>query len=164
MTPTKTCTKCGAEKEISAFYRHPEKKDGLHSWCKECKNTVDREYHKSPEGRERKREVHLKRKYGISLAEYDEMFDEQNGRCGICGTEDTGSRFKHFTVDHCHDSGAIRGLLCNNCNRGIGLLGDTLKDLSKAVLYLAKNEERTQDELYSIFDGDDDVVGEALSD
>ena len=164
MMPTKTCCKCGMEKEFSAFYRDSGKKDGLQSWCKECRNAVAGKYYKSPEGRQRNREVHLKRKYGITLAEYDEMFDEQNGRCGICGTEEAGSKYKHFAVDHCHDSGAIRGLLCSNCNRGIGLLGDNLKDLSKAVLYLAKNEERIQDELYSIFDGDDAVVGEALSD
>lgn len=83
---------------------------------------------------------HLKRKYGISIEDYNRMLREQNGICAICHQpERAGYRGKprSLAVDHCHKTGKVRGLLCMRCNRAIGLLSSQ-EDLQRAVAYLAK--------------------------
>jgi hypothetical protein len=77
-----------------------------------------------------------KKKFGIGIAEYDAMFSEQNGGCAICGKP----RDKHFrlAVDHDHATGEIRGLLCADCNRGLGLFADNPERLRKAADYLTR--------------------------
>ena len=72
---------------------------------------------------------------GITLEEYDEMAKDQNYSCAVCSKsqEELGKR---LTVDHDHDTGNVRGLLCNNCNSGIGRLGDTTDGLLMALSYL----------------------------
>ena len=77
----------------------------------------------------------LKNRYGISYQEYLNMLSAQQERCAICGTDDTGAR-KAFHVDHCHDTGKVRGLLCGNCNSGIGNLRDDIDLLYRAIEYL----------------------------
>lgn len=72
----------------------------------------------------------LKRLYGISLDDFERMVVEQDGKCAICGSVEP------LCVDHDHSSGQIRGLLCGRCNKGLGLLGDSLEGLLKAVEYL----------------------------
>jgi hypothetical protein len=84
-----------------------------------------------------RRDFGLKKKFGISSEDFDRMLEEQNGLCGICGTSDPGGRWNRFPVDHCHKTGKVRGLLCNNCNRGLGLL-DTEEKLRGAIAWLAK--------------------------
>lgn len=71
----------------------------------------------------------------LIAAEYDRLFELQGGVCAVCKTSPHGKR---LAVDHCHDTGRIRGLLCSNCNLGIGLLGDTAKALSLALDYLRR--------------------------
>lgn len=92
--------------------------------------------------RELSRKCNLKRMYGIDQAEYNRMFEEQDGKCAICSTATPTGKWKVFAVDHCHETGLIRGLLCNECNRGIGLLGDNPDRLLKAVDYLKTARER----------------------
>lgn len=82
---------------------------------------------------------YLTRMYGITKADYDTMEAEQEGKCAICrefnfamGTYHTGK----LMVDHDHDSGKVRGLLCHNCNRGIGLFKDSPEVASAAAQYL----------------------------
>ena len=84
--------------------------------------------------RETARAVHLRRKYGLSVAEYDLLMEVQNGRCAICGR--TPSR---LVVGHSHSTGRVRGLLRNQCNRGIGYLGDDATRLRAAVQYLERH-------------------------
>lgn len=76
----------------------------------------------------------LKAVYGITLDDYNKLFEKQNGRCAICSK--TQERTLH--VDHCHSSGRVRGLLCQKCNMAIGLLHDSADLLKKAVKYLNK--------------------------
>jgi hypothetical protein len=79
----------------------------------------------------------LKRRYGITFDEYRALLEKQDYRCAICKTEDMKTaRTEWFAVDHCHESGEVRGLLCNNCNRGIGLLQDSVEVLENAINYL----------------------------
>ena len=80
-------------------------------------------------------EYHLKTKYGITLDDYDTMLITQGGGCAICGTNDTGSRAR-LSVDHDHATGAVRGLLCQPCNIGIGHFKDDLDKLLSAIKYL----------------------------
>ena len=84
---------------------------------------------------ERKRDTRLRKQFGIGAAEYDQLLTEQNGGCAICG-----ARFSHgevrLAVDHCHDTGKVRGLLCSNCNQGLGKFGDDPDRLDRAGMYL----------------------------
>lgn len=73
----------------------------------------------------------LKRKFNLSKEEYDALLKKQNNVCAICALSCT----KSLAVDHCHTTGKVRGLLCNNCNRGIGHLKE-LTNLRKAIEYL----------------------------
>jgi hypothetical protein len=75
---------------------------------------------------------HLVREYGITLAQRDELAAVQNGVCAICG----GSDGEDLHVDHCHASGAVRGLLCGPCNRALGLMQDDPARLLAAAAYL----------------------------
>lgn len=85
--------------------------------------------------REYRREYRLKANYGITLEEYNQMFEEQNGCCAICETHQ--SKLKQtLCVDHCHQTKKVRKLLCSNCNRGIGMFQDNAKLLIKAAEYL----------------------------
>jgi len=81
----------------------------------------------------RAKEYDLKRKFGIALAEYEQILVDQNGGCAICGQTD---KWYSLAVDHCHDTSRIRGLLCSQCNRGIGLFRDSPDLLEKAAAYL----------------------------
>ena len=85
------------------------------------------------------RDKHFRRKYRITLEDYRRMLEGQNGRCAICGTNQPGGRYKVFHVDHHHETGAVRGLLCNNCNAMIGLAKDDRAVLEAAINYLASN-------------------------
>lgn len=77
---------------------------------------------------------HLQNRYGITVEQYKEMFEKQGGLCAICGKPE--QIHANLSVDHCHISGKVRGLLCTNCNRAIGLLGDNKDILRKAIEYL----------------------------
>lgn len=87
---------------------------------------------------ELRRNTALKTKFGITLAEYEEMFDKQNGVCAICLQQEV-LKNKRLAVDHNHVTGKIRGLLCGKCNKGLGLFSDDFQLIMKAVNYL-KND------------------------
>lgn len=80
------------------------------------------------------REYNLKIKYGLTVEDYNNMLLNQAGGCAICG-KSPGER--PFDVDHCHDTGKVRGLLCNNCNMGLGSFKDNIDNVRRAVQYLA---------------------------
>ena len=86
---------------------------------------------------EDRRDYQLRYKYNITLADYEVLFDGQGGLCKICGQ--TSSRL--LVVDHDHATGKIRGLLCSNCNSGIGLLKDDIKVLANAISYLTESNK-----------------------
>jgi hypothetical protein len=78
-------------------------------------------------------------RYGITLEEFEKILAEQGGVCAVCGETESDvqyGRLRPLSVDHDHVTGKIRGLLCNSCNRGIGLLGDNVTRLEQAVYYL----------------------------
>lgn len=116
----KKCSKCLKEKPFDVFHRNYKNKDGLHYHCKACR-----------------KEESLK-KYGLTLSEYDDILESQGGLCAICKTDDPRGHSKagRFHVDHNHTSGAVRGLLCHDCNTGLGFFKDSTALLEKAKDYL----------------------------
>ena len=82
-----------------------------------------------------KHDALIRRKYGITQQHYDDMLKKQNGGCAICGkTEEPDGR--RLAIDHCHTTGKVRGILCNNCNNGLGSFGDNIEGITKAIQYL----------------------------
>lgn len=130
--------------------RKPKVHDAENCLCKKCVRERARKrniktcrgrYQRikaSPDGVAKLRDYHLRKKYGISLDDYNRMHEAQNGLCAICGEPEKvyrGSR-PELAVDHCHETGRVRGLLCNACNRGIGNLRDDVGLLRRALAYL----------------------------
>jgi hypothetical protein len=76
----------------------------------------------------------LKRDYGITQDDYEDMWIKQGGKCAVCERDDNNG--KRFVIDHKHDTEIIRGLLCGNCNRAISLMKDNPDILEKAAKYL----------------------------
>lgn len=77
------------------------------------------------------------RAYGISVADYERLLAEQGGACAICGRVDSGNaKDTRLHVDHCHATGRVRGLLCTNCNHGLGKFADSPERIERAALYL----------------------------
>lgn len=85
----------------------------------------------------------LKRKYGISLEEYNALLAAQNGVCAICGKMEShihkSGKLKELAVDHCHKTKKVRGLLCFNCNQALGRFQDSMENLRRALAYLEKH-------------------------
>ena len=78
------------------------------------------------------------KQYGIDPSDFMDMMAMQNGRCAICGHEDLTNRSFFPVVDHCHETGMVRGLLCMNCNQGLGKFKDSPDRLFSAIAYLTK--------------------------
>ena len=126
----RTCMTCDKEKPATDFYVRNKVTMVRHSICKECdKERVKKRHEANPE---RTRNNDLKRNYGITLQEHQEMYEAQNGRCAICGNEGNG-KWKKLCVDHCHTTGKVRKLLCHHCNTALGLVGDNVDTLHKMI-------------------------------
>ena len=132
----KTCSKCKVEKSFEDFGKAKDRKDGHRPYCNQCR----REYRK--ENIDVERNNKLRKTYGITLEEYNQMFLDQNGCCSICHGHQTIFP-KALCVDHCHKTGIVRGLLCHNCNTGIGLLNDSPELMAKAIDYLKRSRSKT---------------------
>jgi hypothetical protein len=97
---------------------------------------IQRRIRAKPGFAERMRAGHLKRKFGITLDDYRAMLEAQGGGCAICAAPEPDGQSLH--VDHDHETGAVRGLLCFNCNAGLGKFGERIELLSAAVDYLRR--------------------------
>jgi len=84
------------------------------------------------------RNAYLISAYGITLTEYTEILKSQNYCCALCGLHESRSK-RSLSVDHCHKSGKIRGILCDRCNHGLGHFADNVEVMKKAIKYLVKN-------------------------
>ena len=145
----KRCPKCEQEKFSSAFGKDKSKKTGLSSYCLDCANANRKihyaknpakekqkltEYYKA--NKDRSRAYSLKALYGLSQEKYVAMLVQQNGACQICKTHQSNFKRKLF-VDHCHETGKVRGLLCQYCNTMLGNAKDNVLVLQSAINYLA---------------------------
>lgn len=172
---TKRCTKCSETKPISDFYAMKGMRDGFRNDCKACNlaakkarydadprpdiermqrwveanrdrwNETQRRRRARPEVKARERGAYLLRKYGITLEEYDVLFERQGGVCAICGALPTEGISLH--VDHVHETGKIRGLLCFRCNNALGDFGDDAQVLRQAIRYLDSFDADELDDL-----------------
>ncbi|MBX7133800.1 MAG: endonuclease VII domain-containing protein [Fimbriimonadaceae bacterium] len=133
----KKCSRCQQEKLLDDFTNHRNGNHGKRYWCRACE-TAHRQRWKS-ENPQRAISVsrrHELRTYGLTEADFQTLLDKQGGRCAICGTDKPGRGHAHFSVDHDHRTGQIRGLLCGNCNTGLGLFSEDTDLLSAAREYL----------------------------
>ena len=133
---TKVCTSCGVEKDINDFYLRggSYSPNSRKSKCKVCDIARVRKRHQ--ENPERTKNNDLKRLYGITLNDYNQMLTEQKHQCAVCGTTEPGGKHGKFMVDHCHDTGKVRGLLCKSCNIALGEVGDNTQILQSMIEYL----------------------------
>lgn len=121
----KLCRRCQRSLPASQFARNSYSPDGLRSECRSCRFKADRAYL-------------LNARFQLSVQEYEAMLADQDGRCALCRSEKPGGRWNRFAVDHCHETGLIRGLLCWSCNRALGALGDTPVAIGRAFAYVTK--------------------------
>ena len=129
---TLDCKKCSDNLPLDNFYFNKNGKYKRQNVCKKCMNIYDYKADKN---------IKLKRAYGITLDEYEKLLSKQDKKCAICGIDNNGkyrNKPRAFAVDHCHTTGKIRGLLCSDCNTGIGLLKDNINFLQSAIKYLNK--------------------------
>ncbi len=130
---TRRCMDCDVIKPADDFYKH--KSGAIRHECKSCMNTKARARHKrNAKDPEYRRDKYLKR-YGITHDDYKKMLAAQGGVCAICKGEET-KRWTHFSVDHNHETGEVRGLLCHTCNTGLGQFQDSPEMLAEAANYL----------------------------
>ena len=160
----KRCKKCGTLKAFADFYRAAGTRDGFRGECKTCNaadkrqryladpqaviarvkrwqqanpervNAVQRARRARPEVKLRARQEHLKRKYGMTIEQYDAMLEAQGGGCLICGRAPRDDISLH--VDHDHTTGKIRGILCFCCNNALADFQEDVQLLAKAAAYL----------------------------
>jgi superfamily II DNA helicase RecQ len=142
MSAIKICTKCRKGKALKYFYADKQKSCGKRPRCIEC----EKEKTKTPEYKKRRshpkydaiRRKHKLKTYGLTVEQYKEMFDKQLGKCAICRVHQIELP-KELSVDHSHVTGKVRGLLCSNCNFGLGYFKDSIERLQEAVTYLVHN-------------------------
>lgn len=99
------------------------------------KRCLNEKNHNSPKYNTVQRDYFYRRRYGFSGEEYTDLFNKQDGCCAICGNHQINMK-RRLSVDHCHETNKVRGLLCQKCNRGLGLFNDSLDVLDKAKEYL----------------------------
>jgi len=139
----KKCRKCGEVKDMDHFFKNAQGRDGYNDVCKECirvqrkeKREIQKAYLSALSADARK-DADFRRRYGITLAAYDNLLTAQGGRCAICGR--SPDEFKRaFAIDHDHETGIVRGILCPDCNRGLGGFQDNPGLLRRAASYLEK--------------------------
>lgn len=152
---SRTCQSCGA-----TFQPYREAQRSCSRKCREQQAHLRehrREYLSRPDVRERKnkqrrdryaddptsfKDATIRSRYGISLDDYERMFAEQGGTCAICHKPQSGGKRTNsrLHVDHDHETGAVRGLLCTHCNLGIGYFADRAELLTAAIGYLTTQE------------------------
>lgn len=147
------CSRCEQEKDSCNFY-----KAGIYfrRLCKTCVSEDRKRTTQTPEYKARAKVSNerwladnptwrinrlLKKKYGITYEDYKRMLADQGGKCGLCECDDpskSNSYTKFFAVDHCHETGKVRGLLCFKCNIILGHAKDSPEFLQKAIQYLKR--------------------------
>lgn len=116
------CNKCGRVLSSEMFIKNKRNSSGRDPTCKECHNAklVNKKKYL--------------RKYRMSIKDYNRLLAKQGGRCAICGVMVADT----LHVDHCHETGRVRGLLCRNCNFGLGMFEDQYDRLIKAAKYISQ--------------------------
>ncbi len=126
------CPACKKVKEEEGFL---VLKNGLHGKlcipCREYRRIRNKEFNKARP--EVNRKSFLKFRYGMDSEDVEELLKMQEGKCNICNRSFNDNPYK---IDHCHSTGKVRGLLCHQCNTGLGMLNDDIEVLRRAITYL----------------------------
>lgn len=135
---SKTCTTCKEAKLLDEFQKAPKGKHRHKAKCRACCSVQKSEYKKrrfaaNPDWQ---LEQGYRRKYGMTLADYDRMYAVQCGRCALCNSDKPGAPHGRFCVDHDHQTGRVRALLCQKCNVGLGHFNDDPSMLKLAAQYI----------------------------
>lgn len=128
----KTCLACGEEKPLEAYHKHSTGHKGRHPRCIECRQAGRKKQYCS----ETQRDRNLRQTYGIGRAKYEAQLAAQDNGCAICGATTDPIPGRSLPVDHCHTTGALRGILCSSCNHGLGKFFDNPDLLRAAADYL----------------------------
>lgn len=150
----KSCTNPNCQEvnpqPLSNFSKNKKGRGGLYCHCRACQRKTGKLRYVGPQGRVKSR-INSLRKYWPHLTgkeclqEYERLRLLQDNKCAICGKPETEidkkyNKIKDLAVDHCHKAGAVRGLLCSSCNRGLGQLKDDPEVCLKAAAYLVKHK------------------------
>lgn len=137
----RTCKACKETKSLTEYYVKLDGRDGkkyYDSYCRKCSMQRQKEYiqKQSPEYR---RNLQLKTLYGITIEEFNKMLEEQGGVCAICKQPETEGKMGKLTMDHDHETGYNRQILCGMCNRGLGHFKDNPELLRAAANYIEEH-------------------------
>ncbi|MDQ3982066.1 MAG: endonuclease VII domain-containing protein [Actinomycetota bacterium] len=124
------CHRCGLDKSPEEFPRNKRRDCGRHWNCRACHSIQNRESRAKNGGA---RKYHLRRRYGLTPAEFDALVAEQGFLCPIC------LKRPAVDVDHDHRTGRVRGILCEKCNGGLGQFRDNPKTIKSAIDYLERH-------------------------
>lgn len=144
----KICNQCKEPKKFQEFYKQKNGKFGLSGKCKSCcsengkrsykndperfKKTTQRYFENNPGARQRTR---IKYHYNLTMEEYQKLIEEHENKCAVCDKPRSELK-KELDIDHCHTTGKIRGLLCPNCNKALGLLNDDPSVIERLLNYI----------------------------
>lgn len=139
------CKKCQSVKPLTDFFHRKRNKDGYATQCKICSTRTHKHKYKTDEAYRKKRiqrtTVSKRKKwYGITEEEFDKLLETQKGCCAICNTLlDRSRKGLCPFLDHSHSTGKVRGILCGECNRGLGFFKDNEMFLFSAIQYLIRS-------------------------
>ncbi len=133
----KTCSSCKDKLDVESFYiKGDAHNTGYVSYSHACKTCMQDKAYKEWD-------KHVSRKFGLSADKYNDMVNLQKSLCAICGRPEKRileDKPKRLSVDHCHATGKVRGLLCNQCNSLLGMAEDNPQILANAIAYLEKHK------------------------
>ena len=132
---TKDCTHCGEIKPLTDFSKDKATPTGYGYWCKQCAREINIAYKNTAAGKRSAKKGQLKFRYKLTYEEWEKLFNDQKACCAICGTHQSKLK-RSLCIDHSHDTGVIRGLLCNRCNLGIAHFKEDAENCLKAYQYL----------------------------
>lgn len=140
ISQTLRCSICQVEQGVESFHKRAASRQGYDSRCKGCRaQSAKTKYWKDPTARREYNRMNTRRwrlrQYGITEEDLLAMLDAQESSCASCATSIS---METLVVDHNHADGAVRGLLCNNCNVGIGMFGDDVNRMTNAITYLLR--------------------------
>jgi len=157
LSDQKLCNHCNSMLPASSFNRNKTLPDGLQSYCRDCHKAYNaaryQKNRQSPEWKEKDRQrlkdwfkkngraSNLRLKYGVTEQQFALASAAVGNACEICGQQ--CETHKKLSVDHDHDTGLVRGLLCNRCNTGLGKFKDSIELLSAAVEYLNRTDSES---------------------
>ena len=144
METTRVCRECKIEYPIEHFYKHVGPRTSIgyrRPTCKACCYKHSMKWQKSNPDKSKvyRRRNKLKKKYGISLEQYDEMLKKKNCVCYICHRSEPNG--KPLNEDHCHKSGIIRKMLCTKCNFTLGLMDEDKTFINRLIDYINEHKE-----------------------